>query len=88
MRRMDPEEGSGEQGVALDDQLAEIVTLRNEGASLAEVGTAIESAQITCVQNPFSLVAQDDGGVLERCIAAGIANVSLGDADLAELDDR
>jgi aryl-alcohol dehydrogenase-like predicted oxidoreductase len=84
LRRIGPEEGAGEQAVALDDQLAEMVLLRDEGkiggigisnASLAEVDTAIESAQITCVQNPYSLVAQDDGGVLERCIEAGIAFV-------------
>ena len=36
---------------------------------------AIGSVQITCVQNPYSLVAQDDGGVLDRCIEAGIAFV-------------
>jgi pyridoxine 4-dehydrogenase len=84
LRRMGPEEGSGEQSVALDDQLAEMVLLRDEGkiagigisnASLAEVDTAIGSAQITCVQNPYSLVAQDDGGVLGRCMEAGIAFV-------------
>ena len=68
--------------VPLDDQLAEMVALRDEGkiggigisnASLAEVDIAIGSAQITCVQNPYSLLAQDDGGVLDRCIQAGIA---------------
>ena len=68
--------------VSLDDQLAEMVALRDEGkiggigisnASLAEVEIAIGSAQITCVQNPYSLLAQDDGGVLDRCIQAGIA---------------
>jgi aryl-alcohol dehydrogenase-like predicted oxidoreductase len=80
---MDPE-GSSEHGVALDDQLGEMVLLRDEGkiagigisnAPLAEVGAAIDTAQITCVQNPYSLVAQADGGVLERCVEAGIAFV-------------
>jgi len=33
------------------------------------------SAEITCVQDPYSLLAQDDGGVLELCIEAGIAFV-------------
>ena len=70
--------------VSLDDQLAEMAALRDEGkiggigisnASLAEVDMAIGSAQITCVQNPYSLLAQDDGGVLDRCIEAGIAFV-------------
>ncbi len=72
------------QRVPLADQLAEMVALRDEGkiagigistAPLAEVDEAIESAQITCVQNAFSLLAQDDGGVLDRCVAAGIAFV-------------
>lgn len=84
LRRMDSEPGSVEQDVPLDDQLAEMITLREEGklagigisnASLAEVDRAIESARVTCVQNPYSLVAQDDGGVLERCVEAGIAFV-------------
>ncbi len=70
--------------ISLDDQLAEMAALRDEGkiggigisnASLAEVDFAIESAQITCVQNPYSLLAQDDGGVLDRCIESGIAFV-------------
>jgi len=70
--------------VSLDDQLAEMAALRDEGklggigisnASLAEVDIAIGSAHITCVQNPYSLLAQDDGGVLDRCIEAGIAFV-------------
>ncbi len=73
-----------EQRVPLADQLAEMVALRAEGkiagigistAPLAEVDEAIASAQITCVQNAFSLVAQDDGGVLARCIDARIAFV-------------
>ncbi len=84
LRRMDLAEGSGEHPVALQDQLAEMVALREEGkiagvgisnASLADVDTAIELTQITCVQNPYSLVAQDDGGVLERCITGAIAFV-------------
>lgn len=73
-----------EPRVPLADQLAEMVALRDEGkiagvgisaAPLAEIDEAIRSAQITCVQNAYSLVARDDGGVLDRCIAAGIAFV-------------
>jgi aryl-alcohol dehydrogenase-like predicted oxidoreductase len=82
LRRMGA--GEGVDQVALDDQLAEMVALRDEGkiggigisnASVDEVETAIASAQITCVQNPYSLLAQDDGGVLDRCVEAGIAFV-------------
>ena len=77
-------EMADEQRVPLADQLAEMVTLREEGkiggvgistAPLDDVDEAIRSAQITCVQNAYSLLARDDGGVLDRCIAAGIAFV-------------
>ena len=73
-----------EQRVPLADQLAEMVALREHGkiagvgistAPLAEVDEAIRSAQITCVQNAYSLLAQDDRGVLARCIDADIAFV-------------
>jgi aryl-alcohol dehydrogenase-like predicted oxidoreductase len=84
LRRMPADELPHEQRVPLADQLGEMVALRDEGkiagvgistAPLVEVDEAIRSAQITCVQNAYSLLARDDGGVLERCIAAGIAFV-------------
>jgi pyridoxine 4-dehydrogenase len=71
-----------EQDVPVEDQLAEMIALRDEGkiagvgistAPLAEVERV--SAEITCVQDPYSLLAQDDGGVLDHCIQAGIAFV-------------
>ncbi len=70
--------------VPLEDQLAEMVTLRDEGkiagvgisnASLSEVETAIQLARIVCVQNPFSLIDQSDVHVLDRCTADGIGYV-------------
>jgi pyridoxine 4-dehydrogenase len=70
--------------VPLEDQLAEMVTLRDEGkiagvgisnASPSEVETAIQLARIVCVQNPFSLIDQNDVQVLDRCAADGIAYV-------------
>ncbi len=82
LRLLGPEHGDGD--VALEDQLAEMVKLREEGkiagvgistASLAQVETAIELAQITCVQNAFSLADQQDTPVIERCLAAGVAYV-------------
>ena len=84
LRRMVEHDMPDEQRVPLAEQLAEMVALREEGkiagvgistAPLAEVDEAIRSAQITCVQNAYSLLARDDGGVLDRCIAAGIAFV-------------
>ena len=68
----------------LEDMLAEMVALRDEGkiagvgistASLADVETAVRLADIVCVQNAFSLLDQSDQPVLDRCAADGIAYV-------------
>jgi len=73
-----------EYKVPLEDQLAEMVALRDEGkiagvgistASRAQVEQAIAQAQIVCVQNAFSLVDQKDADVLELCHDSGIAYV-------------
>jgi aryl-alcohol dehydrogenase-like predicted oxidoreductase len=78
-----PEEGD-QARVPLEDQLGEMVSLRDEGkiagvgissASPSEVEMAIRLARIVCVQNPFSLIDQGDVEVLERCTADGIAYV-------------
>jgi aryl-alcohol dehydrogenase-like predicted oxidoreductase len=82
--RLMPAEDGGEPLVPLEDQLAEMVALRDEGkiagigistASLEQVEQAIETAGIVCVQNAFSLVDQSDAAVLDRCHDAGIAYV-------------
>lgn len=83
IRRMDAGHAvPAEQTVSVQDQLAEMIALREEGkiagigistAPLAEVQAV--SSEITCVQDPFSLLAQDDGGVLQHCIDHGIAFV-------------
>lgn len=74
----------GQDPVALEDQLAEMVALRDEGkiagigistATLAQVQQAIETAGIVCVQNAFSLLDQSDADVLDLCEARGIAYV-------------
>jgi pyridoxine 4-dehydrogenase len=85
LRRMaDDELPDGIQPVALEDQLAEMVDLREEGklagigisnASLDQVESAIDAAGIVCVQNPFSLLDRHDAEVLDRCSEAGIAYV-------------
>jgi pyridoxine 4-dehydrogenase len=78
-----PAEGDDAR-VPLADQLAEMVTLQNEGkiagvgisnASTSQVETAIRLVHIVCVQNAFSLIDQSDAEVLDRCTADGIAYV-------------
>ena len=71
-----------DQQVPLEDQLAELVALRDEGkiagigisaASRAQVEQAIAQAGIVCVQNAFSVLDQKDADVLELCHQRGIA---------------
>lgn len=82
LRRMDEHEGH--DVVPIEDQLSELAALRDEGkiggigvstVDLDTVNLAIAEAEITCVQNAFSLVDQSDAPVLECCAAAGIAYV-------------
>jgi pyridoxine 4-dehydrogenase len=85
LRLMDPgHEVPADQQVPLDDQLAEMVALRDEGkiagigistASLAQVEQASDTAGIVCVQNAFSLLDQSDADVLDFCHRRGIAYV-------------
>lgn len=84
LRLMDDHELPSEQRVPLEDQLAEMVALRDEGmiagigistASLAQVELAIAQAGIVCVQNAFSLLDQKDAAVLDLCYDTGIAYV-------------
>jgi pyridoxine 4-dehydrogenase len=83
LRLMD-HEVPADQSVPLEDQLAEMVALRDEGkiagvgistASLAQVQQAIAQADIVCVQNPFSLLDRKDTDVLDLCEHSGIAYV-------------
>jgi aryl-alcohol dehydrogenase-like predicted oxidoreductase len=73
-----------DQSVSLEDQLSEMVSLRNEGkitnigistANPAQVETAIAQAGIVCVQNAFSLLDQSDIATLELCRQHRIAYV-------------
>jgi len=83
--RLHPDDDSvPDQSVSLEDQLSEMVSLRNEGkitnigistASTAQVETAIAQAGIVCVQNAFSLLDQSDIATLELCQQHGIAYV-------------
>ena len=87
LRRTDhgptPVHAEGDQAVDLDDQLAEMVALRDEG-KIGGIGLSCVTADglrralpagIACVQNAYSLVYRDDEGVLDLCAEQGIAFV-------------
>jgi pyridoxine 4-dehydrogenase len=84
LRLTDHPEAGADQQVPLEDQLTEMVALREEGkiagvgistATAAQVQQAIDQADIVCVQNAFSLIDQTDADVLELCHERGIAYV-------------
>lgn len=84
LRRMDTAHTvprPAEQTVDLDDQLAEMTAMRDEGL-ISDIGLSSITidvlrnglpAGIACVQNAYSLVARDDEPMLELCLAEGIA---------------
>jgi len=84
LRRLDTGPGlraAGDLVVDIDDQLAVMTTMRNEGkigaiglssVTLEGLRRAIP-AGIVCVQNAYSLVTRDDEDMLELCVAEGIA---------------
>jgi aryl-alcohol dehydrogenase-like predicted oxidoreductase len=84
LRLMDHPPADAGQQVPLEDQLAEMVALREEGkiagvgistATRSQVEQAIERADIVCVQNAFSLLNQADADVVDLCHDRGIAYV-------------
>lgn len=84
LRRMDLGPGleaEGDQSVDLDDQLAEMVALRDEG-KIGGIGISSVPldvlrralpAGIVCVQNAYSLLDRSQEATLEFCNAEGIA---------------
>lgn len=84
LRRMDAGSrvsADGDQVVDLDDQLAVMTAMRDEG-KIGEIGlssSTIENlrraipAGIVCLQNAYSLVAREDEDMLELCEEQGIA---------------
>jgi pyridoxine 4-dehydrogenase len=84
LRRTDNGPGlraEGDQIVDLDDQLALMTDLRDEG-KIGAIGLSSVSldglrqalpAGIACVQNAYSLVARDDEDLVRLCLAEGIA---------------
>ncbi|MFF4599709.1 aldo/keto reductase [Amycolatopsis sp. NPDC001319] len=105
LRRTDtgpaPMRAQGDQVVDVDDQIAELVALRDEG-KIGAIGLSAVSletlrralpAGIVCVQNAYSLAARDDEELLDICTAEGIAWVPyfpLGGAgpDLPKVTDE
>ncbi|MEU8353839.1 aldo/keto reductase [Streptomyces sp. NPDC048845] len=84
LRRLDSGPGlrpEGDQVVGLDDQLAVMTALRDEG-KIGAIGLSCVTSEglrralpagIVCVQNAYSLVARDDEDMLRLCAAEGIA---------------
>ena len=84
LRRLDIQPGilaTGDQVVDLDDQLAELVALRDEG-KIGAVGLSnvrLDQLQqalpvgIACVQNAYSLIERSGEPVLDLCAGEGIA---------------
>jgi len=84
LRRMDARPGlaaEGEQVVDLDDQLAVMTALRDEG-KIGEIGLSAVTTEIlrralpagiACVQNAYSLVGRGDEDMLELCVAENVA---------------
>ncbi|SDS87548.1 hypothetical protein SAMN04488543_2558 [Friedmanniella luteola] len=82
LRVMDPIRGYTPP--PFEDQLAEMVALRDEGliagigvsnVDLDQLDTAIRLAGVVCVQNAYSLLDRTHEPVLQRCEAEGIAFV-------------
>jgi pyridoxine 4-dehydrogenase len=84
LRRLDSGPGlraEGDQVVDIDDQLAVMTALRDEG-KIGAIGLSSVTldglrralpAGIACVQNAYSLVSRDDEDMLQLCVAEGIA---------------
>jgi aryl-alcohol dehydrogenase-like predicted oxidoreductase len=84
LRRMDGGSrlrAEGDQVVDLDDQLALMTALRDEG-KIGAIGLSTVTidqlrralpAGIACVQNPYSLVARDDEDMVDLCVAEDVA---------------
>ncbi len=84
LRRLDTGPGlraEGDQVVSIDDQLAVMVAMRDEG-KIGAIGLSSVTldglrhalpAGIACVQNAYSLVTRSDEDLLTLCTAEGIA---------------
>lgn len=84
LRRLDLPPGisaAGDQVVAVEDQLAELVRLREEGklGAIGLSGVSLDTferalpAGIVAVQNAYSLVDREHEAILRRCVEEGVA---------------
>jgi aryl-alcohol dehydrogenase-like predicted oxidoreductase len=84
LRRLDTPHGiraTGDQVVALDDQLATLLDLRDRGSigALGVSGVTTDGvrralpAGIVCVQNAYNLLARADEAQVDLCEASGVA---------------
>ncbi len=78
------DDGDPDQHVPLEDQLAAMVRMRDDGliagigistASRAQVAQAIDAVGIVTVQNAYSLLDRSDEAVLALCAEHGVAYV-------------
>lgn len=74
----------GPAAVPFEDQLSEMVALREEGkiggvglsnVTLAQVKAGLAYTEIACVQNPLSVLDRGDEPTLELCVEAGVPYV-------------
>jgi pyridoxine 4-dehydrogenase len=81
LRLMGEDEAEHGPAVALEDQLATMVELREEGKlggiglsniTIEQLRTALEHTEIACVQNHMSLLHRDGERLLELCRELGI----------------
>jgi pyridoxine 4-dehydrogenase len=84
LRLMGDHAAPGDPVVGLADQLAELADLRAEGkiggiglssVTLDQLEAGLAVTEIACVQNPMSLLSQDDQPTLDRCREEGIPYV-------------
>ncbi len=81
LRVMGEDEGSPGSAVALEDQLATMVELREEGkiggvglsnVTLEQLRAGLAHTQIACVQNQMSLLQRDTEPLLDLCREVGV----------------
>lgn len=85
LRLMDEHvEAGSDHDVAFEDQLAEMIALRDEGkiggiglstVTLEQLEKALATTEIACVQNAYNLRMRDDQPVLDLCRERGIPYV-------------
>ena len=72
---------TGDQVVDVDDQVAELITLRDQGKigdfGISAIGTdtlrRVLPAGIVCVQNAYNLISREYEDMLQLCLANGVA---------------